>query len=599
MSINIANDPLPIASEGIALKENMQSINTNVVAVMNSDASSSVVGTTTNHNVVTTSTANHLKKPPPSSLSTITFVDSSLPRTGNADSTIPNSEMISVTAATASSSSSSVIDQTKPQVLVPSYESSEESVYYKTAKALLQSGDFETALSTIEDGIEWTKQQLIQNATTNGWKEAMSTTAVVTTTTTTTDLYSLHESLAPFHYLYGTTLLYSIEESTDGLQPLTTVEGGSTIMVPDEDDDDDNEHSAGGGTYGSSNDQDENEESPVTVEDIEIAWENLDTARTILEQMITKHPQSQKLRTDMAQILLREGDLQRQNGNYAAAVTDYTTCLAYYENNSLVPRFSRKMADVHCNLGSVYVNLVVETQKGIATPSDAVDGTNGTAIDNTMHDRDRPEKIIFYRNRGFYHYYECAKILAGIIIELSDAKDPIELFQCIEEEHTSQISCCNERSENYPDLIRSKLTSLRQKVTTMTKSMNKVSSSEDSDLISDSLAVLEEIQETMDEAETSEQGVVEATAMKDEITALVAAQQQGDDGEAATDASTTTSNPFGSVAATASTAMAQPIMVVKKKNKRTEVELIDEDGMDVKLPAKNDVVHNKRIKSSE
>ena len=60
------------------------------------------------------------------------------------------------------------------------------------------------------------------------------------------------------------------------------------------------------------------------------------------------------------------------------------------------------------------------------------------------------------------------------------------------------------------------------------------------------------------------------------------------------------SNAFGSAAAAASTAIAQPIHMVvkKKKKKRTDKEMIDENGMDVKLPAK-DNGNNKRNKSNE
>lgn len=460
-----------------------------------------------------------------------------------------------------------------PQSLLPTYESSEDSVYYKSAKALLQSGDFETALSTIEEGIEWTKQQLSIHRV--GSNE---------------DENCLHESMAPFHYLYGTTLLYSVEESTDGVQPLTTVEGGITT-IPEEGDENSEEYE---GVHCSNEAAPETEEPQGdNVEDMEIAWENLDTARNILEHMLTLQPTSDKLRADMAQILLREGDLQRQNGAHTAAVTDYTSCLSYYENNVLIPPFCRKIADVHCNLGAVYFNLVVETKKGADTQD-----MNGTTIE--IQERDRPAKIIFYRNRGFHHYYECAKTLVGMISELVQTK-PYELFHRVETEHAARYSYCNERSDDYPKSIRAKLTKLRQLTITMITLKSNCSVSwtvEDTDLIRDSLAVLEEIQETIDEAEKSEQGVVELTAMKEEISALVASQQ--DDVGNGLSTATGSGNAFGSASAAASTAVAQPInmIVKKKKKKRTEKESMDEDGMDVKLPAKDDG-NKKRMKSNE
>lgn len=90
--------------------------------------------------------------------------------------------------------------------------------------------------------------------------------------------------------------------------------------------------------------------------------------------------------------------------------------------------------------------------------------------------------------------------------------------------------------------------------------------------------------------------------MKNEIAALVASQQQHDD-EIGNGMSVTRKNgnstAFGSASAAASTAMAQPInMIVKKKKKRTEEELIADEGIDVKLPARNDDM-NKRSRSNE
>jgi hypothetical protein len=302
--------------------------------------------------------------------------------------------------------------------------------------------------------------------------------------------------------------------------------------------------------------------------------------------MLTLQPSSDKLKADMAQILLREGDLQRQNGAYTAAVTDYKSCLSYYESSALISPFCRKVADVHCNLGAVYFNLVVDTKKG----ADAHD-RDGNVVE--IEERDRPAKIVFYRNRGFYHYYECSKTLVGMIAKIYHG-NPLELFQRVENDHLSRYCYCDERSDDYPKSIRAKLTKLRQFLTALTTPKLNCTLDlimEDTDLIRDSMAILEEIQETLDEAEKSEQGVVEAKAMRDEITALVSSQQQPDDGS---------HTAFGSAAAAASTAMAQPInMVVKKKKKRPEtLPVIPEDGVDVKLPAK-DNGNPKRMKSNE
>ena len=137
----------------------------------------------------------------------------------------------------------------------PTYEGSQSSRHYTVAKTLLSSGDFETALATIEEGIQSLQQQLPEGQ-------------------------SLHEAMAPFHYLYGTTLLYSIEESTDPQQPMGDTGDDSTA------------------------------------DDMELAWEHLDLARTITET----HQPNKTL--DLAQIYLRLGDLQRQNGQEENAGAD-------------------------------------------------------------------------------------------------------------------------------------------------------------------------------------------------------------------------------------------------------------------------------------
>lgn len=476
----------------------------------------------------------------------------------------------------------------------PTYQSSEQSRHYQVAKVLLNGGDFETALSTIEEGIECTKAQLPADVDAT-W----------------------HESMAPFHYLYGTTLLYSIEEeSTDGShhhQPVTTVEGRSAGRNYSEE-----QGTTAGDGDGGNNGNGEDEEEPV--EDMEIAWENLDTARTILERLLQEQPAggsaaatAQKFKADLAQVLLREGDLQRQNGAYDAAVDDYTACLSYLNSNISGSKFSRKIADVHCNLGLVYFNLVVETK---TLPEDAARNDPGAAAE--IHN-----KLAFCRSRGFYHYFECAKTFGGIVAELSGTVDPAELLRKAEElpqfksTGEEEEDCLNSNNNNnsgdnenysycHPRIISLKLRNLRALVAELP--VPEAAAAQ----VADCLAVLEEIQETIDEAEASERGVAEASAMKDDIiSALLAAQAADDDDDdenAFTNATTTTTNTvvdkvtgasttigFGSAAATAmiTAAAQQPAMMVVKKKKKRD---IDEDSEDAKLPAKEP---SKRAKSSD
>ena len=76
--------------------------------------------------------------------------------------------------------------------------------------------------------------------------------------------------------------------------------------------------------------------------DIQIAWENLESARSIVEKMSTADTE---LRLDLAQIHVRLGDLQRINGNYEESVADYGTCLAI--GRELLGESDRRVADFH------------------------------------------------------------------------------------------------------------------------------------------------------------------------------------------------------------------------------------------------------------
>jgi hypothetical protein len=145
------------------------------------------------------------------------------------------------------------------------------------AKNFLNDGDFEQALTTIEEGIEGTKSILAGN-------DNLDT--------------EFHESLAPFHYLYGTTLLYSIEESNDTNM---TTSGGGGEEDPD----------------------DENADAEEAADDMQIAWENLEAARTILENMMTSTMQT--IQTDLAQFARgRRGE--RSPRNCRLMITSPVSC---------------------------------------------------------------------------------------------------------------------------------------------------------------------------------------------------------------------------------------------------------------------------------
>lgn len=377
---------------------------------------------------------------------------------------------------------------TEPQQL-PTYHSTEESKHFLVATALLREGAFEDALSTIEEGLETTMAALPKDDSNA----------------------QLHESLAPFYYLYGSTLLYSIEESSDPNQQMTQTGSG------------------------------DGDEAPA--DEIEIAWENLETARTILDRMILEDPQSKKLQTDLAQVHLRAADLQRLNGRYEGSVADYQKSLQYREATE-PNRWSRKIADIHYNLGLVSFHQVATMNAASKEAEPKVDMS----------------QLEIIRSRGLQHYYQCATIFGGIVAQLLGL-DPQKTVQDAEA-NIPNFKSTGERDEDEKGaakIISLKLQSLRTLLSGQPRNDDiKVE-------VETLLSVLDEIQETIDEAETSEQGMKEVTSMKEQIAAAVAAQGDNEEGES--------SSGFGTASAAASTAVANSLVVKKKKRKETDSEL--------------------------
>jgi tetratricopeptide (TPR) repeat protein len=403
----------------------------------------------------------------------------------------------------------------------PSYDDSEQSGNYVLAKNFLNDGDFEQALTTIEEGIEGTKSILL---------------AANEDKVDTEDYISLHESLAPFHYLYGTTLLYSIEESND--TNMTTSGGGEAD--PD----------------------DENADAEEAADDMQIAWENLETARTILENMMTSSD-SDKLKLDLAQVLLREGDLQRLNGRYETAINDYQSCLVLREGNPLLGPYDRKIADVHYNLGLNYMMLVADA-KGATEES-----TDAPKSEKTLAE---------LRSKSFHHYLACSKTLCGQIAFLCNVDSDEFLKKAEQDIPNFKSTGEDDDAMDHPKIVSMKLQAFRKHVLALQ------TPSEHLDIVSTLSELLDEIQETIDESENSEKGVQQVSDMKAEISAAVAAEPGDSEDEGAATGATTTVG-FGSAAAAASTVTANPVMAVRKKNKRP--------AEDAKMPPQNEAKRTK------
>lgn len=449
---------------------------------------------------------------------------------GSAPTTVVVTSKV-VAAATEAVAETPTTNAASTTTTVPSYLSSESSEKYVLAKSLLSSGDFEQALELIEEAIQETRAVLLS-------MEVADT--------------DLHESMAPFHYLYGTTLLYSIEESNDTQMTVSEAEAAAAAPVAD-----------------ASAEEEPSAEAPppaeANVEDMEIAWENLDTARNILEATLASSDMKlttefeSKLQLDLAQILLREGDLQRMNGRYSEAIMDYEACLGL--RKLLLPPFDRKIADAQYNLGLSYLSNSTELQKD--ENPDAVKLKVG---------QDHCKK-------GVQLYVDCAQTLCGQIASLC-AVDPSVILSSSENDTSSGAKAGFKTTGM--DEADVAVSNASQSLSTWRKTIASLTPVEEDDpRLEDLRELLDEIQETIDEADRSQQAVREATQLR--IRAQNAAEAE--------DGSTTQigfGQPTMDVAAVAVAAAAQPMMVVKKKKKRDAAEAAAaaarEENNDAKRP---------------
>ena len=425
---------------------------------------------------------------------------------------------------------------------LPTYESIESSQRYAVAKTLLNNGDFEDALATIAEGLEEIKELLL--AAPPGEVDP--------------EMIDFHPSLAPYHYLYGTTLLYSVEESTS-----------DNMMQQAQP----SEEEGGGG------------EDPA--EDTEIAYENLDIARIIVEQYLNSLESNHKtgdsnttnetksvdsLKLDLAQIRLREGDLQRLNGQYQAALQDYQASLELRQGSASIGPYDRKLADVHYNLGLAYSLMLAEagtvnssTDEGTdEVPSVAAAAAAATpaaaAASSTETTVLTPQELEDARRKAAHHYLQCGRILAGQLALLAEQNADDFLQQVDASLPAVKTTGEDEDSLNLdsPSRARLHLSTLRRHVTE--KLLPLSGASVNAPEMASLLDVMQEIQETMDEAEASEAGVQQVAQMKAAIAAAAAASGDGAaianaimgaNTSSSNDTDDNPNNPFGGGAATA------------------------------------------------
>jgi len=608
----------------------------------------------------------------------------------------PPASVSTAGAATASGDGVANVDATADATAdaVPTYHSSETSANYILAKQLLNAGSFEDALSAIE-------QQLVETEKAVRRSTNASSSAGTASSTDNEQIVDveLHESLAPLHYLYGTTLLYSLEEAKDdgndnagGMAMMTEAAAKATSTTnttagagvdTDTDTNTDTNTTAGTGTNttaGTNNSetavsqegtpaaasadptnpwahlassspepapQTDNGNGNEMAEDIQYAWENLEAARTIVVRMLTntapevsntttsqssvdlKSPEVAKLQLDLAQIHLREGDLQRINGNYTSAVGDYSSCLELLlqhnntpdPNNNGEPRnLDRKIADTQFNLGLTYLTSSSDLQKELASASNDDDNNNDN--DNTAEDKRQKAAALAkdHREKGVRQQVDCAKTFCGILAKLCNvepetiwsesdsvgdpnneatakatatAKQPAAGFKTTglddDDDDAKTIA-----SSAAAAAASQTVTAWRKAVATLVASNSALTPSntpgdDDSTArVLDIRDLLDEIQETIDEAERSQEGVLQAARIRVRAQNAVAAlgDASGAAGVTNRDGSTTTigfgaaaavvSSSVGaaagteSVASEAAVATAKPMMVVKRKKKRKD-----------------------------
>ncbi len=507
------------------------------------------------------------------------------------------------TAATLSNNNAAGNDDVAAEaaVKIMTYHNTKQSKHYQNAKAHLQAGDFEAALSSIELGITTTLSLL-----------------------PTQD--ELHESIAPLYYLYGTTLLYSIEESQDNPENQLMAAQQQGHHQPQQD--------------GEGNDGD-------VAGDLQIAWENLETARSVLSKMCgstsnngeLEKEMKDELVMDLAQIHGRLGDLSRHDGHYERAIHDYEVCCGHRRNLLTGDKvWDRKIADVEYSLGMTCLSLAAEGEKNLVDEMDnngacKSDGTNKTipeaasaavsasssvaalpkelarAREDTDDDTKvklSPEHITALREKSYRHYVQCSRILAGMIAIMC-GKNPSEVaaadsnLEHIENKKMSSVADSKQSASgkttgldenlSVQEQAANALQIIRKRVVTM-----KCVDTDDDARVHDLREMLDEIQETIDTSEKDREGLRDISMMRKKAEEDVKKNDEAinttveEDGATTTigfgqpsvisDAVKSTTIGFVSsqsmVAAENSKKSVAPMMVVKKKKKRDASQMENE-----------------------
>jgi hypothetical protein len=167
------------------------------------------------------------------------------------------------------------------------------------------------------------------------------------------------------------------------------------------------------------------------------------------------------------------------------------------------------------------------------------------------------------RRQSAYHYLECGRILCGHLAQ--PHVDDVDAFLRQALVQPSSTLFTGDGQEVDPTMASRQLTAWRTHVQTNLPGL-------DDNLIDANLwDVLTEIQEALDEGQASEEGVQQVAHMKASIAAAAAAEHGTSDASTSGDMA----HAFGSQAAAAVSATAQPLMAVRKKKRPPPSNLSD------------------------
>ena len=469
------------------------------------------------------------------------------------------------------------------------------------SKSLLSSGSLDDALSTLEMTLQLSREILVSSLNHN--KNDNSTKPDIEEDDVNIEL---HESLAPLYYLYGTTLLYSVEESdvmmaaTNDQTKVTNGGAPSDIDVSPEEEDDDNmklpsqddefvdasEQPSFGGfgeDYEEEHGAAEVQEISDPAEDLQIAWENLDLARTIVTRLVDEFKpsitnnnnkvvlksdkgnlkndetnphieeiinngikytsdQQTSLLLDLAQIHTRLGDLQRANANILPCIDDYN--LALELRTHCLGKFDKKVADSHFSLGQVYAeapNRVGENEGMVSDFVNSLGGASaagasggGAATSGGSNDGVEltEEEKIEMRSKSLEHYLACGVAFAGIMAKMcGEDAEKFTSFVHVEPNGSgsaaSASAVASAKSSSTSNSYAKTMTTVRERLSSLPQTNLSASAKEEFD---DLKEMLDEIQEAMDTAEDTEEGLKTLGEMKANEIKKHEMKQNGEDG---------------------------------------------------------------------